>query len=212
MKPAQREQTLSVVKGGQTPHFYEFAPFLIDNRKHVLLRDGAPVSLTPKAFETLLALIEAGGQVVEKDELMRRIWPDTVVEENNLAQCVSAVRKALGEDPREHRYVVTVPGRGYRFIASVRELDEEEAERDIQEPQAASGAAIHALSAALPISGIKRHKRGAAVALAAALMGIAAIVSVAPLIRQRFRTGQAPLQRNLSRLTYDTGLQSEPTW
>src|SRR5215510_1956864 len=194
MKPAQREQTLKVVKGGQTPHFYEFAPFLVDNRKHVLLRDGAPLLLTPKAFETLLVLIEAGGQVVEKDELMRRIWPDTVVEENNLAQCVSALRKALGEDPHEHRYVVTVPGRGYRFVASLQELYEEEAERVIQERPAASGDAVAearpALSAALLIREIKLHKRGVAVALAALLVGVAAIVSVAPLIRQRFQTGQ----------------------
>jgi DNA-binding response OmpR family regulator len=78
MKSAQKEQTLRVVKEGQTPRFYSFAPFLIDNRKHVLLRDGESVSLTPKAFETLLVLIEAGGQVVEKDELMKRIWPDQV--------------------------------------------------------------------------------------------------------------------------------------
>ena len=216
MKTAQREQTLRVVKGGQTPHFYKFAPFIVDNRKHVLLRDGAPVSLTPKAFETLLVLIEAGGQVVEKDELMRRIWPDTVVEENNLAQCVSALRKALGEDPHEHRYVVTVPGRGYRFVASIRELDEEEAERVSQERPAASDDAIAearpALSAASPIRESKRHKRAVVVALAALLVGVAAILSVPPLIRQRFQTGQAPLQRKLSRLTYDSGLQSEPTW
>src|SRR5262249_41956173 len=186
MKPAQREQTLSVVKGGQTPHFYEFAPFLIDNRKHVLLRDGAPVSLTPKAFETLLALIEARGQVVEKDELMRRIWPDTIVEENNVAQCVSALRKALGEDPHEHRYIVTVPGRGYRFVASVLESDEEEEERVIREHTSAGGNEIveerQELSAATLIREIKRHRRVAVGALTALFIGIVAIIFVVPLI------------------------------
>ncbi|MGH9841215.1 MAG: winged helix-turn-helix domain-containing protein [Blastocatellia bacterium] len=181
-----------------------------------MLRDGAPVSLTPTAFETRLALIESGGQVVEKDELMRRIWPDAVVEENNLAQCVSALRKALGEDPREHRYVVTVPGRGYRFVANIRELDEDEEERVTQERPMASDDAIAearpGLSVALLIREIKHHKPGVAVALAALLVGTAAIVYVAPLIRQRFQTVQTPLQRKLSRLTYDTGLQSEPAW
>lgn len=144
-----------------------------------MLRDGAPAPLTPKAFETLLALIEAGGQVVEKDELMRRIWPDTVVEENNLAQCVSALRKALGEEPGEHRYVVTVPGQGYRFVASVRELDEEETERVIRERPATGDAAIAEarpeLSGALLIREIKRHKRGALLALTTLVIAVAGI-------------------------------------
>ncbi len=65
-------------------------------------------------------LIESRGQVLEKEALLARIWPDTVVEENNLARNISALRKALGENPNEHQYVVTVPGRGYRFVSSVR--------------------------------------------------------------------------------------------
>lgn len=179
MKPAQKEQTLRVVKGGQTPHFYSFAHFLVDNRRHVLLRDSAPAPLTPKAFETLLALIEAGGQVVEKDKLMQRIWPDAVVEENNLAQCVSALRKALGEDPREHRYIATVPGRGYRFVASVRELDEEEAERVINERPADGAAAPTASSPAKrgTLTGvIGQHRWRAAIALAALIAVVAAVI------------------------------------
>jgi TolB-like protein/DNA-binding winged helix-turn-helix (wHTH) protein len=83
------------------------------------------VPLTSKAFDTLLTLVSHGGEVVEKNELIRTLWPDTIVEENNLTQNVSMVRKALGEHRSEHRYIVTIPGRGYSFVASVREADAE---------------------------------------------------------------------------------------
>jgi DNA-binding winged helix-turn-helix (wHTH) protein/tetratricopeptide (TPR) repeat protein len=92
----------------------------------VLLRDGAPVPLTSKAFETLLALVENARTIVTKDELLQRVWPDTIVEESNLTQAVFMLRKALGEKVAEHRYVVTVPKRGYCFVAAVRELPEAE--------------------------------------------------------------------------------------
>src|SRR5262247_1228251 len=113
--------------------FYEFGPFRIDTVKRLLLCDGEPIALKSKCFETLLALVEARGQVLGKDELMRRIWPDTIVEESNLTGYISALRKALGENPREHRYIVTVPGRGYSFVAEVKELREESAELILQE-------------------------------------------------------------------------------
>src|SRR5262245_27712092 len=102
-------------------HFYEFGPFRIDTVKRLLLRDGEPVALKSKCFEMLLALVEARGQVLEKDELMRRVWPDTIVEESNITVYISTLRKALHENPQEHRYIVTVPGRGYSFVAEVRE-------------------------------------------------------------------------------------------
>ncbi|MEO8433882.1 MAG: tetratricopeptide repeat protein [Pyrinomonadaceae bacterium] len=102
--------------------FYEFGPFCLDASKHLLLRDGRPVSLTPKALEILLALVENGGRVLGKDAMLQKIWPDTLVEENNLTVNISALRKALGESPAEHRYIVTVPGQGYRFVAEIREL------------------------------------------------------------------------------------------
>jgi predicted ATPase/Flp pilus assembly protein TadD len=103
-------------------HFYEFGPFRVDPTKRLLLRDGQPQSLTPKAFEILLVLLRHRDRVVEKDNLMRAVWPDTVVEENNLTRNISALRKALGEGPHEHSYLVTVPGRGYGFVAEVREI------------------------------------------------------------------------------------------
>ncbi|MGB5035977.1 MAG: transcriptional regulator, partial [Blastocatellia bacterium] len=85
----------------------------------MLLRGGEPVALTPKVFETLVYLVEHRGKVLSKDELMSAIWPDTVVEENNLGQNISRLRAVLGERPSEHRFIATVPGRGYRFVADV---------------------------------------------------------------------------------------------
>ncbi|MBI1763672.1 MAG: winged helix-turn-helix domain-containing protein [Acidobacteria bacterium] len=108
------------------PRFYEFDSFRLDGRKRVLLRAGAPVALTPRALDLLFALVERRGQVVEKDELLTLLWPDSVVEENNLTVNVSALRKALGAGPGERRYIVTVPGRGYRFVADVAEIVEED--------------------------------------------------------------------------------------
>ena len=82
--------------------------------------------LTPKAFDILLVLIEKSGRTIEKNELMRAVWRDTVVEENNLGRNISSLRKALGESPHEHQYVLTVSGRGYRFIGGVKELTDGE--------------------------------------------------------------------------------------
>lgn len=99
---------------------YEFGPFRLNARKRLLWRESEIVSLKPKAFDTLLALVEANGQVLEKDELMKRVWGDTVVEEGNLTFNISTLRKALGDDPQRHEYIVTIPGEGYQFVADVR--------------------------------------------------------------------------------------------
>ena len=100
---------------------YEFDDFRVDAGRRLLTRrDGTPVPLTSRVFDTLLELVRRAGNLVDKRELMRAVWGDAVVEENNLTQSISALRQALGEQPGDHRYVVTVPGRGYRFIAEVR--------------------------------------------------------------------------------------------
>lgn len=104
--------------------FYGYRLDLV--RRHLLNPDGAPVPLMPKAIETLVHLVERAGETVSKDELMRAVWPDTVVEENNLTQNISALRKAFGEKLNEHRFIVTIPGRGYRFVAPVRMLERSE--------------------------------------------------------------------------------------
>src|SRR5882672_7402435 len=112
--------------GDTAIRIYEFGPFRVDARRRLLLREDNQVRLPTKAFEILLVLLEEKGRLVEKDELMRRVWPDAVVEENNLTVNMSALRKSLTESPGEHRYVVTVPGRGYQFVADVRQLEGEE--------------------------------------------------------------------------------------
>jgi TolB-like protein/DNA-binding winged helix-turn-helix (wHTH) protein/Tfp pilus assembly protein PilF len=103
---------------------YAFGPFLVDGARRLLLRDGQQVSLPPKVLETLLTLVEHRTRVVTKDELLKAIWGDTIVEEGGLARNISLLRKALGEKPDDHHYVVTVPGRGYQFVAEVCLRDE----------------------------------------------------------------------------------------
>jgi eukaryotic-like serine/threonine-protein kinase len=105
---------------------YEFGPYRLDPEKRVLLRDREPIPLQMKAFETLLALVRHSEDVVLKDELMKAVWPDTFVEESNLTYNISVLRKTLGDDASERRYIVTIPGRGYRFIEKVRTIPEEE--------------------------------------------------------------------------------------
>ncbi len=107
-------------------HLYGFGPFIVDAAEGLLLRDGQPIPLTPKAFETLIALVENSGHVLGKEELMRRVWPDSFVEENNLSQNISILRKALGEGAAgRQKYIETVPKRGYRFVAGVTSVRDE---------------------------------------------------------------------------------------
>jgi DNA-binding winged helix-turn-helix (wHTH) protein/tetratricopeptide (TPR) repeat protein len=112
---------------------YEFGPFTLDAAKRLLLRDGETVPVTSKAFEILFVLLQNSGRVMEKDELMSKVWPDTVVEENNLTVNMSALRRALGESKGEHPYIVTVPGRGYQFATNVNELRPEETNPILEE-------------------------------------------------------------------------------
>jgi eukaryotic-like serine/threonine-protein kinase len=99
---------------------YEFGPFRVDPDKQVLLREGKPIAVTPKTFETLLVLVRRSRDVVTKEELLKAIWPDSFVEEANLTQNIFMLRKALGDTSEERQYIVTLPGRGYRFAAQVR--------------------------------------------------------------------------------------------
>lgn len=101
---------------------YAFDDFRVDVASRALSRDGVPVALTPRVFDTLLHLLERHGEVVGKDELMQVVWATRVVEENNLNQAISALRRALGERRGEHRYILTVPGRGYRFVGELQAL------------------------------------------------------------------------------------------
>ncbi len=102
---------------------YRFDGFVVDPVRRRLVRAGEAVTITPKAFSILLILLEKHGEVVDKEELIRRVWPDTLVTEANLTQNVCSLRKALGERANEYRYVITVPGRGYSFVAEVETVE-----------------------------------------------------------------------------------------
>jgi eukaryotic-like serine/threonine-protein kinase len=139
---------------------YEFGPFRVDPEKQVLLRENQPVAVTPKAFETLLVLVRHSREVVSKDQLMKAIWPDAFVEEANLSQNIFMLRKALGDTPEDKRYIVTIPGRGYRFAVPVRMVtaDNEDlviasrsrSQMVIEETETAPLDAVKALPARLP--------------------------------------------------------------
>jgi DNA-binding winged helix-turn-helix (wHTH) protein len=101
-------------------NFYEFDSFQVDVRRRLLFHEGRPVRVTPKAFDILLGLVQSGGRVISKDELMTTIWPNCFVEEGNLAQNIFLLRRVLGERKNEHKYIITIPGVGYRFAPYVR--------------------------------------------------------------------------------------------
>ncbi|HEX8457050.1 MAG TPA: tetratricopeptide repeat protein [Pyrinomonadaceae bacterium] len=102
-------------------HFYEFGPFRLDTVERLLLRHNTPVTLTPKVFDILLMLVRNSGRALEKEAFMREIWPDSCVEEGNLNRNISTLRKALGDGQGGQRFIETIPKRGYRFVADVRE-------------------------------------------------------------------------------------------
>jgi len=143
------------MRNRQDKRFYLFGAFRIDVIERVLFGERGAVPLTPKAFDTLLLLVENNNHVLGKQELIERIWPDSFVEDNNLAQNISILRKALGQSPGGQDYIQTVPKRGYRFVAEVREDWEEGApvvvrertrsrivvEEEIDEPMALEGPA-----------------------------------------------------------------------
>lgn len=126
------------MKNELAPRYYEFDGFRLDPHKRLLLRDGQPVRLKAKAFALLLVLIERRARVLEKDELMQAVWPDTTVEENNLTVHMSALRKALGETSAEPRYIITIPGHGYRFAAEVSEVGGAQTELIVRQRMRAS--------------------------------------------------------------------------
>src|SRR5712692_117052 len=105
----------------ETAHFYEFGTFRLDPSAKILFCENKPVPLTPKVFDTLQIFVEHAGRLLEKDELMQKIWQDRFVEESNLTFNIKMLRRALKDDAHEPRFIETVPRRGYRFIADVKE-------------------------------------------------------------------------------------------
>src|SRR5215470_918434 len=112
----------------QPLHLLEFGRFRLDQTERLLFQDGTPVFLSPRLFDTLIILVENSGHVVEKDHLMQKVWADVAVEENNLAQNISALRRILGDTLADPKFIETIPKRGYRFIAPVRDVSREAAD------------------------------------------------------------------------------------
>src|SRR5436309_12433472 len=126
-------------------HFtYEFGEFRVDVRKRQIFKHHRALPLTAKAFDTLAVLLAANGETISKATLMDAVWPETAVEENNLTQQISALRKAFDERAGDHKFIVTVPGRGYCFVAEVRKL----ASHESVEPRHSSIASRTAFAAA----------------------------------------------------------------
>ena len=208
------------VKQEKAARCYEFGPYVVDVAKSVLLRDGEIVPIGLKAFEVLLALIQHQGEVLTKDELLKEVWPDTVVEENNLARTISALRKALDDHLDAPQYIATISGRGYRFVAGVREIAKGGEAFGEQVPgrfnkQLTSGESDAHIVPTVPatrdgrLSSQLRHYKQA---LGAVLLLLVVGVIIALVVAKLRPRPQAPLQRKLWQLTFDPGLESEPTW
>jgi len=133
----------------QPAYLYEFGSFRLDAAERLLSRDGEAVPLSPKAFDLLLALVERQGRLIEKDELMKLVWPDTFVEEANLSYTISLIRKALGPDAEPQQFIETVPKHGYRFIAEVRRERAGGAASGERAP--AGGAGLEPIGGAMPL-------------------------------------------------------------
>ena len=186
MKPARNAPAANV---------YEFGDFHLDAAKRLLWRNGAQVPLTPRVFETLLYMVEHRDTVLDKERLMEAVWPDSIVEENNLTQNISTLRRVFGETPGSHHYIVTVPGRGYRFVADVRlrEAHEGPEPQRIQEPaiEPAATETERVASVSQPEhAATSRSFRPLLLATAAVLA-----LSVAALFSWRGRTQNPPVAR-----------------
>ena len=128
---------------------YSFGGFRVDALKRQISNGGQAVAVTAKAFDTLIMLIRRPGELVSKEELIHNLWPDTIVEENNLLQQISALRKALGERAGAQKFIATIPGRGYCFVAQVDEIAEpgrnvtrDNIRRPVFEPGTLTGASL----------------------------------------------------------------------
>jgi Tol biopolymer transport system component/DNA-binding winged helix-turn-helix (wHTH) protein len=179
------------------PHSYVFGPFRFEPAEHLLLRDGKPVALPPKAFDLLAALISSAGHLVTKEDLLKHVWPDTFVEEANLSYTISLLRKALGDDQSPYRYVETVPRRGYRFIGQITDGALETtsfSETQVERVQAHTSAAF--------------RRRVGVVAIAAIVL----VISAATWLANRFRRqGLSPRIVPLTTLAgYERGATLSP--
>jgi TolB-like protein/DNA-binding winged helix-turn-helix (wHTH) protein/Flp pilus assembly protein TadD len=178
----------------ESPHVsYEFSGYRVDPLRRMLFgTDGAAIHLKPKVFDTLLYFVEHSHELLEKETLLEAIWPHVVVEENNLSQAVSTLRRVLGEHPADHRFILTEPGRGYRFVASVSQHTDEHGavtpvagQGDRPDPAVdyvASGSPVASADSTMPArSGVTiKGWWLAGIALAAAVLLVAAALFLIP--------------------------------
>jgi DNA-binding winged helix-turn-helix (wHTH) protein/TolB-like protein/Flp pilus assembly protein TadD len=181
-------------------HLYQFCRFRFDPENHLLESEGSPISLTPKAFEILLVLVQNGSRLTTKEELMRRVWPDSFVEEANLTVNISALRRNLGETPSGQQYIETVPKKGYRFAVPVSQLpvNNHAAHLTVAPPanppqMASSVPREDALAGNLSLSGSAREDR-IWFRSAFLTLGLIAIVVLAVLGYQAYRNKSNPRQ------------------
>jgi Tol biopolymer transport system component/DNA-binding winged helix-turn-helix (wHTH) protein len=189
-------------------HFYRFGHFRLDVGEHLLYRlEGQVVPLKPKVVETLELLVQERGRLLSKDELMQRLWPDTVVEESNLTQNIYLLRKVLGTDPNGSNYIETVPKRGYRFTAPV-EVDEVNTvgEERIDRASTRPTVALKPTRSRSPVTAIAGAQKIVLAALALVALGIAAILGVRYFLRSSQRVGASlPFQNFRIRRITDSG-------
>lgn len=186
---------------------YAFGPFVVDTTRQLVWRDGVQVPLTGKAFEVLSLLLASGGRVVTKDEMLQRIWLDTFVQENNLARHVSTLRRALGQRPDQNDYILTVQGRGYRFVAPVIALDK--LPSDLLGPAEDAAAPTGTPPVIPPVVNDRRHTSWRPVVVGVGAMAAAAVFFA--LHSQQVPTAAARPQV-LRQLTYGPSTQLTPTW
>ncbi|MGB6477101.1 MAG: tetratricopeptide repeat protein [Candidatus Sulfotelmatobacter sp.] len=179
-------------KSSHINHLYDFGPFRLDPQRRLLSRGADPVPLTPKVIETLVVLVENRDRVVSKDDLMKMLWPDSFVEESNLSQNVFVLRKALGDSSQERRYIVNVPGRGYQFTETVREVEEAQLGKtqEVEETLRLESRSLErvVLERVVPRQAPIGLRTGIVVAVVA-LMAVAAVVYRSRLGQSQQRTG-----------------------
>ena len=198
---------------------YSFDAFTVDVSRACLMRDGREVKLRPKSFEAFKYLVENRGRLVTKEELINTLWPDSFVTDDSLVKCVRDVRVALGDE--SHDYIKTVPRRGYIFEADVTErgflrpdviyteqVEDVRVTVEEHEEEPAQEAGVEKKGAEYQSRGPGR--RLAAVGAVILMMGVGAYLAYS--ILQKAKGERQSPEMNLVRLTFDPGLQSEPSW
>src|SRR5579863_2687315 len=175
---------------------FEFGCFRLNPGERLLLRHQAQVRLPPKAFDALVALVENRGGLLEKDELLRKVWPDTFVEESNLAQHISILRKVLRDGEDGSRYIETVPTRGYRFTAEVREVTGSDPDNNVlPSPGPGRQPALGVSESGVPKRIRPRHRfAGLTYALVALALLLGVLISTPRLLKRFGRAGPEPIR------------------